>query len=125
MGVRRFEDLEAWQAATDLKREVYALTDQGTAIRDFKFRDQIRDSAASAPRNIAEGFGRFRPASFAHFVEIAIGSLMETQCLLRDGFDRHHFSASQVAGANVFAERALRISTKLAIYLKGRAREKR
>jgi four helix bundle protein len=35
-------------------------------------------SARSAPSNIAEGFGRFRPREFAHFVRIARASLLET-----------------------------------------------
>jgi four helix bundle protein len=92
VGVRRFEDLEAWRLASELKREVYALVEQSQAVHDFRFRDQIRDSAASVPRNLAEGFGRFRPAPFAQFIEIAIGSLMETQCLLKDGLDRRYFT---------------------------------
>jgi four helix bundle protein len=33
-------------------------------MRDLKFCDQIRDSARSSTRNIAEGFGRFEPAEF-------------------------------------------------------------
>jgi hypothetical protein len=56
-GVRRYEDLEAWQLADKLKREVYALTASGAAAKDFEFRNQIRASAASSTKNIAEGFG--------------------------------------------------------------------
>jgi four helix bundle protein len=41
-----------------------AVPDSGGVIRDFRFRDQLRDSAASAPSNIAEGFGRYEPAEF-------------------------------------------------------------
>jgi len=61
MTARRYEDLDAWQLADELKREVYALIASGPVVRDVKFCDQIRDSAASNARNIAEGFGRFRP----------------------------------------------------------------
>src|SRR5262249_18276353 len=46
-------------------------------VRDFKHRDQIRGSSASAPSNIAEGFGRFSPAEFALFLKYARASLME------------------------------------------------
>ena len=69
MGVRRFEDLVAWQLAHQLSLEVFAATETGPASRDFKFRDQVRDSAASAGRNIAEGFGRFSPGDFARFLK--------------------------------------------------------
>jgi four helix bundle protein len=83
MGVRRYEDLDAWQIADELKREVCALTESGPASKDFRFRDQIRDSAASNTQNIAEGFGRFRPADFARFMEFAVSSAMETKDSLR------------------------------------------
>jgi four helix bundle protein len=72
MAAKRFEDLEAYQLADQLKREVYALVAMGSASNDFRFCSQIRESAASSPRNIAEGFGHFRPASFAQFLEFAI-----------------------------------------------------
>ncbi|HYM23339.1 MAG TPA: four helix bundle protein, partial [Vicinamibacterales bacterium] len=68
MIARRYEELEVWQLANELKLEVYALTKDGPASKDFKFRDQIRDSAASNSKNIVEGFGRFRPGPFAQFM---------------------------------------------------------
>ena len=87
MGVRDFRDLVCWQLSYTLKCEVYAFTADGPASRDFKYRDQIRDSASSAPRCIAEGFGRFRPRDFARFLEYARASLMETRNSLIDGHD--------------------------------------
>jgi four helix bundle protein len=78
----------AWQLSYQLKCEVFAFTETGAAWKDFKFRDQIRDASASAPRNIAEGFGRFRPRDFALFLEFARASLMETQNHLIDARDR-------------------------------------
>jgi four helix bundle protein len=60
MGVRDFRDLVCWQLSYELKCEVFAFIANGPASRDFKYRDQIHDSSAAAPRNIAEGF---RPAS--------------------------------------------------------------
>jgi hypothetical protein len=60
VGVRDFRDLVAWQLSHELKCEVLAFTDTGPAARDFRYRDDIRSSSASAPSNISEGFGRFR-----------------------------------------------------------------
>jgi len=120
MVAKRFEDLEAWQLADELKREVYALTDTGPASQDFKFRDQIRDSAASMTKNIAEGFGRFRPADFARFMEFSAASTMETKDSLKDGVDRGYFTPERVAHARTLAERSLRVSTRLIVYLKSR-----
>jgi four helix bundle protein len=43
-------------------------------FRDFAAWQRLDDAAASAPRNIAEGFGRVKPQVFAQFVSIAKGS---------------------------------------------------
>ena len=115
---KTFEDLEAWRIADELKREVYALIATGPASRDFRFCNQIRESAASPTRNIAEGFGRFRPGPFAQFMEIAIGSTMETQASLKDGIDRGYFTVESIQRASELAQRCIQVSTKLLRYLK-------
>jgi four helix bundle protein len=88
VGVYRFVDLVAWQLSHELKCEVFEFTAVGAASRDFKYRDQIRASSASAAANIAEGFGRYRPREFAHFLGFAKASLTETRNHLIDGRDR-------------------------------------
>ena len=95
MAARRFDELLAWQLANELKQRVYALVDASTARDDRKFCDQIKDSAASAPRNLAEGFACFRHPEFARYTRVAKASLVETQNHLRDGVDRGHWSSQQ------------------------------
>ena len=124
-GVRRYEDLEVWQLADELKREVYALTDTGQAAKDLRFRDQIRDSAASNTKNIAEGFGRFHPGDFAHFMEFAVSSAMETQDSLKDGADRGYFTPQRVANAQRLVERSIKCSTRFIVYLKKEAKRRK
>jgi four helix bundle protein len=119
-GVRRYEDLIAWQLAYELQREVFALTATGPAARDFRFRDQIRESTASAARNIAEGFGRFRPLEFARFLMIARGSLTESHHHLRDGRDRGYFTAEDHSRLALLAGRAAIATTRLSRYLHNR-----
>ena len=46
-GVKRFEDLIAWQKARELARAVYDATTKDRFARDFGLRDQIH---ALAPR---------------------------------------------------------------------------
>src|SRR5262245_7331257 len=121
---KRYEELEAWQLADELKREVYALTETGPATKDFKYRDQIRDSAASNSKNISEGFGRFRPAPFAQFMEFAVSSAMETKDSLKDGVDRGYFTPARVANALALAERSIKCSTRLIVYLKSCTKKK-
>ncbi len=56
MKIERFEDIQGWQKARELRRMVYEVSQQGTFGRDFWLRDQIRDAAGSVMANIAEGF---------------------------------------------------------------------
>jgi four helix bundle protein len=117
-GARRYEDLVVWRLSYELQREVFAITATGAVARDFKFRDQIRDSSASATRNIAEGFGRFRPAEFARFLDIARGSLTETHHHLRDGRDRGYFTDVDHARLSLLTGRAAIAVTRLIRYLR-------
>jgi len=89
---RDFRELVCWQLSYQLKCEVVKFTATGPASNDFKYRDQIRDSSRSAPRNIAEGFGRFRPRDSVRYFEYARASLMETQNHLIDGRDSGYLS---------------------------------
>ena len=59
MCTQRYEDLEIWRLANELKEKTYELIDKTSARTDFKFRDQLRDSLSSATVNIAEGFGYY------------------------------------------------------------------
>ena len=93
---KSFREMVAWQLAFELKNEIILLLKEGPAARDFKFRDQLADAARSVPRNIAEGFGRFNPAETMHFLDIARGSLDETENHLRDGVVSSYFPPESV-----------------------------
>ncbi len=125
MGVRRFEDLVAWQLSRTLSIDLFEHTQEGPVARDFKFRDQIRDSAASACRNIAEGFGRYHQADFARFLGYAKASLQETKQSIIEGRDKHYFAeplASRLINLSRAAERA---TTNLMLTKLRQAREQR
>ena len=54
--IERFEDIEAWQKARELAKEVYAESNGNPLFsRDFGLRDQIQLAAVSVMSNIAEG----------------------------------------------------------------------
>ena len=93
---KTFRELVAWQLAFELNERVQKLLQSGRASKDFKFRDQLADSARSAPRNIAEGYGRFNPTEIAQFVDYARASLDETENHLRDGVASSYFPADAV-----------------------------
>lgn len=73
-GVWKFEDLGAWKLAVQLEVLAERVCDKPAVKHDFKFHTQLSDSAASGPRNIAEGFGRFYHPEFAKFARIAKAS---------------------------------------------------
>ena len=114
---KRYQDLVCWQLADELEKLVFDLTETGSVASDFKFRDQIRDSSSSATRNMAEGFGRFRPAEHAHFLRIAKSSLMETHSSARTGFNRGYFSAADTDRLQRLCGRSGKAATRLIRYL--------
>jgi len=101
----------------ELKLGVYALLRAPAAQRDLDFVRQIRNAAASAPRNIAEGFGRYQPREFSQYLRVANGSLFETSNHLQDGVDRGYFQEEQIAPLQVLARRASAATSALARYL--------
>jgi len=87
-----------------------------------RFTHKIPDRSRSAPRSIAEGFGRYRPAEFAHYLEIARGSLMETDNHLRDALDCRYVTKEEHTSLCRLVDRAIGATTKLIVYLKGKGR---
>ena len=114
---KRYQDLVCWQLADELETLVFELTETGPACRDFKFRDQIRDSSSSATRNMAEGFGRFWPADHAHFLRIAKSSLMETHSSARTGLNRGYFSVENTDKMQRLCGRSGKAATASILYL--------
>ncbi len=76
-GVWRFQDLVAWKLAFQLKELADEISRKPAIAKDFKFRSQLTDAAASGPRNLAEGFGRRFHPEFARFARIARASELE------------------------------------------------
>jgi four helix bundle protein len=94
--IRRFEDIQAWQKARELTREIYRTCEQSRLSKDFGLKDQLCRAAVSSMSNIAEGFARKGDRDFAHFLDIARGSVIEVQSLLYVALDvgyieRNHF----------------------------------
>ena len=116
-GVRRFEDLIAWQLCFELQQYVFVLTESGPAARDFEFRRQIRSAAASAADNVAEGFGRYRSRDFARFTDVARGSLNETLSQLKRGRACNYFSEERTDAGVQLANRAIGAVAGLQRYL--------
>ena len=112
MTIERFEDLEIWQEARDLCRRV--LTSRGDFCRDFKFRDQIRNSSGSIMDCIAEGFERGGNKEFIQFVSIAKGSCGETRSQSYRAFDYQYITQHDLSD---LLERTVRLSKKMSSFM--------
>ena len=75
----KFEDLEIFQLARKLCKEVYEITKEGEFHKDTRFVQQIHASAGSVMDNIAEGYEREGNKEFVNFLYIAKGSCGEVR----------------------------------------------
>jgi four helix bundle protein len=120
-GETRFEDLLSWQRMMELNVEILRITEHGPASRDYTFRDEIRDAADSAQRNVAEGFGRYGPIEFARFLDFSRASAQETKALLRKGLAAGYWGPEDHARLEALATRGLQAVAKFQRYLRSPA----
>ena len=116
-GVWRFQDLVAWQLAWDLKQRAEVICQKPAVKRDYRFATQLRDAAASAPANLAEGFGRNFHPEFARFARIARASEMEVMNHLIDARERGYLNDIEFDNADHAAKKALKAINGLIRYL--------
>jgi four helix bundle protein len=112
-GVRRAEDLLAWQRCRELSNVIFEITESGPVARNRGFQEQIRDAAQSAAPLIAEGFVRYLPGDFARYLRMARAEIAEVQTDLDEARDRKYFSEEQQTRAATVARRAMYLTTRL------------
>ena len=81
--MHRYEDLEVWQIAYQLVRDLYVDTRGFPRDERYGLVAQIRSAAVSVPSNIAEGSRRWSPGEFRNQLSVASGSNGEVECLVR------------------------------------------
>jgi len=85
---QKFEDIEAWQRARELTREIYTASNENPFSKDFGLRDQVRKTSVSIMSNIAEGFERDGTKEFMQFLSVAKGSSGELRSQLYVALDQ-------------------------------------
>ena len=82
--MRDYKKYEVWQNAHQLTLFVYKeVIPLFPKSEQYELVSQIKRASYSIPMNIAEGCGRNSDADFARFLDIALGSVNETEyCLL-------------------------------------------
>ena len=93
--ITKFEDLEIWQEAKKLAKEIYLISIDTDLKTDYRFKDQIKASSGSVMDNIAEGFERDGNIEFRQFLSIAKGSAGESRSQIYRLFDYEYISEEQ------------------------------
>jgi len=95
MKIERFEDIEAWQLARELTRNIYRLTKKPMFSKDYGLKKQIQDAAGSSMHNIAEGFDSETNPEFIRFLRYAKRSCTEVQSELYVALDEKYISSDE------------------------------
>lgn len=80
--MQRFTDLIVWKRSHILALETYRHSKRFPPEERFGLVSQLRRAVASVPTNIAEGSKRKSRLEYARFLNIAEGSMAETEYLL-------------------------------------------
>lgn len=114
----KFEEIQAWQKAHDVTLLIYKITAGGNFAKDFGLRDQIRRASVSIMANIAEGHGRRTNAEFANFLNLARGSVAETQSHLYVAFGLDYINKDEFERLYQTLTEISRMTLSLAKYLR-------
>ncbi len=90
--IQKFEDLEIWQLARTLSRDIFVLSQTGKLSKDFTLKDQMNRSSGSIMDNIAEGFGRGSRLEFIQFLSFSTGSADELKSQLYRCLDKEYIN---------------------------------
>jgi four helix bundle protein len=93
--ITKFEDLEIWQEARRLAKEIYIISKATDLKTDFRFKEQIKASSGSVMDNIAEGFERDGNIEFRQFLSIAKGSAGESRSQIYRLYDYEYISVEK------------------------------
>ena len=77
-----YKNLLIWEKSDVLALHVYKLTDNFPKQELFGITSQSRRAALSVPTNIVEGYNRKSKKELHRFIDIALGSLAETEYLI-------------------------------------------
>jgi four helix bundle protein len=115
--IKRFEDLECWQAARELTKYIYKLTKKEKFSRDFELVRQIRKSSVSSMGNTAEGFHRNSNKDFMKFLGYSRSSVAETVSHSYVAYDQEYIEDNELEEGKRLADIAWKKINNFISYL--------
>jgi len=115
---KSFEEIDAWQKARELTKQVYQVSKQGAFLKDFGLSDQIRRASVSIMSNIAEGFERSGTGEFIQFLAISKGSAGEVKSHLYVAVDQNYITKETFEELYVLTTEASKMTSGLMNYLR-------
>lgn len=91
-----FENLEVWKKSRELVLCVYRNQSSFPSFEKYGLGDQLRRAVVSVSSNFVEGNARYSVKEQIHFIEIALGSLMEVYCQLTLAYDLNYITEGQL-----------------------------
>jgi four helix bundle protein len=82
MAENLYKNLLVWQKSIALIKEIYAQADKLQKSEEYNLKQQLKRAVVSVSLNIAEGKNRRTAKDFVNFLNIASGSLAETEAIL-------------------------------------------
>ncbi|PCJ66871.1 MAG: hypothetical protein COA58_05310 [Bacteroidetes bacterium] len=92
MKKHNFKNLQVWQKARVLNKEIYQITKAFPDDERFGLISQLRRASISVMANLAEGSGRKTAKDFGHFITMSYGSALEIESLLIASLDLGHLN---------------------------------
>ena len=93
--MRDVKKYDIWQLSHELTLEVYKITSIFSKEELFGITSQLRRATSSIPTNISEGCGRNSDKEFNQFLNIALGSALETEYLFILSKDLNYLNQEQ------------------------------
>ena len=115
--LQSFEDLECWQAATEVRRFVMNIVKKFPQQEKFSLTDDMTRAARSVTHNIAEGFGRYHFQENIQFCRQSRGSLQELNDQFITAHDEQYITDEEYNSGRALITRALALLNGYINYL--------
>ncbi|MGK9127566.1 four helix bundle protein [Olivibacter sp. SA151] len=91
--MRDYKKLDVWKKAHELNMFIrQRVSTTFPQHEKYTLTSQLERAALSIPLNIVEGCGRFSDKDFAHFLNVALGSLNEADYCCFCAYELHYIS---------------------------------